>query len=119
MGYKATGLCQEEDVFDQRAEVSLHLLQYLRFVAEELELESRVGHPHVEDAVAQVLTTGELGTHLPDVLRPTVEQHLLVHQMLLPRLADEPPNQLLQIHLMSITLIIHYQLSNHQFFIPP
>ena len=77
-------------------------------MSEEFEFESGVLNAHVEDAVAQVLAFGELRAHRSHILRPTVEEHLLVHQMLLPGLADEASDQLLEVRL--VIIIVHINL---------
>lgn len=92
----------KHDVLDKGAEVRLYLFDDLGFVAEEFELEGGVLYAHVKNAVAQVLALRKLGAHRSDVFRPPFEQHLLVHQMLLPRLAHKLPDQFFQVHFVVV-----------------
>ena len=96
-------LTPEHDVLHHWSEVGLDFLDNLRFVPEEFEFKGCVLHADEEDAVAQVLAAGELGAHRSHILRPTVEQHLLVHQVLLPRLAHKPANQFFKVHFVVVS----------------
>jgi len=87
-------LIPKDDFPDKGAEVGFDFFEDLGFVAEEFEFQGSVLDAYVKDAVAEILAFRELRAHRPDVLRPTFEEHLLVHQMLLPRLAHKPANQL-------------------------
>ena len=80
---------------------------------EKFEFEGGVLHTDVKDAVAQVFAFRELGANITYILRPTVEKHLLVHQMLFSRLAHKLANQFLQALFVFVThwvMVMGYRL---------
>ena len=82
-------------------------------MTKKFEAEGSVLHPNIEDAVAEILALRELGADIPHIFRPTVKQQLLVHQVLLPRLAHKTANQLFQVHFVFVThlvMVIGYRL---------